>query len=407
MMWRIAWRSLLRQGRRTFLTASAMALGVAMCMAMLAFSDGMYAQMFDVMVTQKLGHVQVHHPDYPGRRLVHDTVPQETLSQARAVPGVVAGTARLSGAGLVGSAETSTGALLVGVVPDDEDAVTGIRKHVREGRFLGASPALEAVIGQELARTLKVGVGDELVVIVQSADGAMGNELLTVVGLSRSGNAAMDRSGLYVHLSDLQALLALPERAHEILLVGPSVTGSDAVASAVRTALPAEGLLIRSWSEADPPTAQMMGMQNVGAAIMIGVVFSVASLGVLNTMLMSVMERTRELGLMQALGLSPGQVTRLVLIESILLGLLSCVLGGVLGGVLDGLMVVYGVDLSGGTGASMDIQGTTLEPVVYGVVRPEGVVATLVCVFAVSILASIWPAMRAARLRPVDAMRQT
>ena len=410
MMWRIAWRSLLRQGRRTLLTASAMALGVAMCMAMLAFSDGMYAQMFDVMVTQKLGHVQLHHPDYPGRRLLHDTVPQAALAEARGADGVVAGTARLAAFGLVGSEETSTGVQLLGVAPADEDAVTGIRRHVEQGRFLGEdAPGIEAAIGDELARTLKVGVGDELVAIVQAADGSMGNELLSVVGVVHSGNAAMDRAGLYVHLADLQTLMALPEQAHEILLVGGDVGGSDAVAAAVRAALAGQAapLLIRSWSEAEPQTAQLMGMQNVGAAIMIGVVFSVASLGVLNTMLMSVMERTRELGLMQALGLSPQQVMRLVLIESVLLGVISCLLGALLGGVLDALLVVYGFDMSGGSGSAMDIQGATLDPVVHGVVRPEGVAVTLLCVFGVSVLAALWPAIRAARLRPIEAMRQT
>ena len=135
-------------------------------------------------------------------------------------------------------------------------------------------------------------------------------------------------------------------------------------------------------------------------------VFSVAALGVLNTMLMSVFERTRELGLMAALGLNPAQVMRLILTESILLAGIAVVLGGILGGALDWMLVVYGLDMSGGSSEGFSMQGMQFDPVIKGVVRPMGVVVTLACVFIVSVLAALWPAFRAARLRPVEAMRQ-
>ncbi|MFT4978155.1 MAG: putative ABC transport system permease protein [Myxococcota bacterium] len=405
-MWMIAWRNLLRQRRRTLLTASAMATGVALCMAMIALSDGIYAQLFDVMVTQKLGHVQLHHPDYPGRRQMYDTIDASLLDQTRQIDGIEGGTARLIGYGLLGSEETSSGAQLTGVVPQNEDAVNGIIGRVTEGRFISDDPAMELAIGTGLAKTLRAAVGDELVVISQAADGSMANDLVTVVGLVETGDLSIDRAGAYTHLSDLQELLALEGKAHEVFLVGSDARDSDALAETVRAAVGSDALLVQSWSQASPATAQLMGMQDVGALVMLGVVFGVAALGVLNTMLMSVFERTRELGLMQALGLQPRHVMGLVLRESLLLGLLSCAIGGAIGGVLDTLLVVYGFDMSGGTGTGFDYQGASISPVIYGVVRPEGIVLTLGSVFIVSMLAAVWPALRAARLRPVDAMRQ-
>jgi putative ABC transport system permease protein len=400
----IAWRNLWRQSRRTLITASAMAVGIALCMSMIALSDGLYAQMFDVMVTRKLGHVQVHHHDFPGRRLLYDTVPQEKFDAISATAGVTAATARLFGYGLVSSEETSAGGQIIGILPDREQSVSLLEEKLTAGRLLSGEPTLQSVIGSGLADTLEAEVGTVLVIVTQASDGSMTNELSEVVGIVRTGDEGIDRAGVYMHLSDAQALFALPDQVHEILVLGADPAQSSALASAVR-AVESEDL-VRTWVEADPTAAQMMGMQNVGSGILLGVVFSVAALGVLNTMLMSVFERTRELGLMAALGLNPAQVMRLILTESVLLAAIAVVLGGLLGAVLDGLLVVYGLDMSGSGGEGFSMQGMQFDPVIKGVVRPVGVIATLACVFIVSILAAFWPALRAARLRPVEAMRQ-
>lgn len=400
----IAWRNLWRQSRRTLITASAMAVGIALCMSMIALSDGLYAQMFDVMVTRKLGHVQVHHHDFPGRRLLYDTVPQDRFEAISTTDGVTTAAARLFGYGLASSEETSAGGQIIGILPAQEQAISKLEEKLESGVFLSGEPGLQSVIGTGLADTLKLEVGGELVIVTQASDGSMTNELSEVVGIVRTGDEGIDRGGIYMHLADAQSLFALPDQVHEIIVLGDDPTQSPALAEAVRAVEPDN--LVRTWVEADPSTAQMMGMQNVGSGILLAVVFSVAALGVLNTMLMSVFERTRELGLMAALGLNPGQVMRLILTESILLAAIAVALGGVLGGVLDGLLVVYGIDMSGGGGEGFSMQGMQFDPVIKGVVRPVGVLATLGCVFIVSVLAAFWPALRAARLRPVEAMRQ-
>ncbi|MFT5684420.1 MAG: putative ABC transport system permease protein, partial [Myxococcota bacterium] len=342
----IAWRNLWRQSRRTLITASAMAVGIALCMSMIALSDGLYAQMFDVMVTRKLGHVQVHHPDFPGRRLLYDTLPQDRFEAISSTDGVTTAAARLFGYGLVSSEETSAGGQVIGILPQQEQAISKLEEKLESGQFLSGEPSLQSVIGTGLADTLKLEVGGELVIVTQASDGSMSNELSEVIGIVRTGDEGIDRGGIYMHLTDAQDLFALPDQVHEIIVLGDDPTESDTLAGAIRTIEPDN--LVRTWVEADPSTAQMMGMQNVGSGILLAVVFSVAALGVLNTMLMSVFERTRELGLMAALGLNPAQVMRLILTESILLAAIAVALGGVLGGVLDGLLVVYGIDMSGG-----------------------------------------------------------
>ena len=152
-------------------------------------------------------------------------------------------------------------------------------------------------------------------------------------------------------------------------------------------------------------TGKMLDMQDAATWILLVIVFSVAALGIMNTMLMAVFERTAELGVLQALGMQPSQIVGLVMFETVLLGAVGVLVGGVLGGALDLYLVKVGIDL-GEFASGMNFSGMQWEPVLRGAFRWEGVVATVVVVVIVAALASIWPALRAARLRPVQAMRE-
>ncbi len=405
---RVAWRNLWRHRRRSLLTATAMGVGVAMCMAMLALTDGMFAKMFDVMVTDAIGHVQVHHPDYPATQQLHDTIPAGDALLAETVDGadgVTAATGRLFAFGLLGSEKTSAGARFMGVAPGREAAVSGVARHVEDGRWLAEDGHAEAVLGAGLADTLEAELGAELVIITQAADGSMGNALVRVVGIARTGNTAMDRGGAWLRLGELQELLALEGQLHELVLLTDDVDEIGPTARALAARPPLAALLVRPWFEANPQAAEMLGSQDVSKGIMLFIVFTVSALGVLNTMLMSVFERTRELGVLRALGLARGRLMGLVMVESVLLASLSCLGGLLLGAALDAYLVLVGIDMSAG-GEGLSFAGVTFDPVIKGVVAPGGIVLTLSCVFVVSLLASIWPALRAARLEPVEAMRQ-
>ncbi len=404
----VAWRNLWRHGRRSLITAAAMGLGMALCMFTIALTDGMYAQMFDVMVTQTLGHAQVHHPDYPAKKGLHDTVPGasalvERLDQLPQVTGV---TTRLFGFALAGGDEKSSGVRLIGVQPAREEGVTHASKRVVGGRFLADEVAQEAVLGDELMDELKLDLGKQIVVIGQSSMGAMASDLYTIVGTVHTGSTAIDRGAVYLHQADLQGFLDLPDQVHEVVVVGEDAELAPALADSILGVTDADDPpLVRTWTEADPQAAQMLGMQDASKVIMLGIVFSVAALGVLNTMLMAVFERTRELGVMRALGLTPSQLLRLVLVEAVLLTTVSAALGLVMGALLDWWVITEGINFAGPDGKGLTYQGITLDPIIRGEFDATGVVLTLVIMFGISVAAAIWPAIRAARLQPVDAMR--
>lgn len=404
----LAWRNLWRHRRRSLITAGAMALGAGFCMSVMSYTDGMYVEMARLMVDGQLGHAQVHHPDYPKKHQLQDTIPAALLADATDWDQVRAATLRLYGNALVASDDHTTGAQLIGVDPSAEEAFTHGADHLQTGAWLAEAPDHEVVLGAKLADKLGAGLGDELVVVTQASDGSLGNDLYTIKGTVMTGQTAMDRSGVWIHISDLQDLLVLPDAAHELLVQSKrGYTDAAAFTEEYKGRLGEQpDLLVQSWQEASPPTDQMFQMSAATKGVMLVFVFGLAAFGVVNTMVMSVFERTRELGVAIAVGMRPRQVVRMILLESVMLGVLAAGAGGLFGGLLDGLLVHYGLPMSTDSGGALSMGGVTFGDRLYGVINPADIVMVLVSVVVVSALASLWPAWRASRLRPVDAMRQ-
>lgn len=441
----MAWRNLWRHGRRTAITATAMAVSIGFVLGLYCFTDGTYVQMSRIMVDDTTGHVILRHPGYPASRSLTKTVGDASarIAALDALPGLRGVSYRLYGAALVAVGEKTVGAQLVGVEPARERARGATR--LVAGRELGEAPAREIVLGAGLAHTLRAELGSEAVVVTQAADGSLGNELYTVVGIASSGAAMLDRAGAWVHVDDLRSLLVLPDQVHEISLLAasegarvddPAVVGlrqaalaavggvrpvpppapgaamtagstaptTPGAAPATASAAPAAPE-VATWWEAQPMLVKMLGMSDVSGYIVLGVVFGVAGMGVLNTMLMSVFERTRELGVMKALGTRPRFLVRLVLLESLQLGLLSMAGGLVLGGLLDLYLIRVGMRFSVSDGEGFSAAGVLFDPVVKGAFRGDRVVLTAASLLVVALLAALWPALRAAGLRPVEAMR--
>ncbi|MCO4746917.1 MAG: ABC transporter permease [Proteobacteria bacterium] len=406
MIWfQIAWRNLRRQFRRSLITASAMAVSVGLCMSTICLTDGMYERLFEIMVEQQIGHVQVHHPDYPGKRSMYDGIDDAdtVLAGLEQTPGVRAVAGRLNGFGLLGGPERSSGAQLIGIDPEREAKVSQVWDRMEEGTYLQPGTSGTVILGMKLAEDLGVGLEDEVVAVTQAADGSMGNALYKVVGIFKSGDAAMDRAGAYVSMADLQELLVLEGTVHQLTVLADDADNLPPLAETLGEANPT--LLVRTWMDVSPQTHQLMGMQSASSFIILGIVFLVASFGIINTMLVSVFERTTELGVMRALGVSRPQLVGMVVAEAVLLGMLSAVGGLLLGGALDAYLVFHGLDFSESLKDGFDFQGVSLDPVMYGTVNWEPIALTIVTLISVSALASVWPAARAAWIRPVDAIR--
>ncbi len=410
-MWilvQLAWRNLWRERRRSAITAAAMAVGVSFSLVTIALMDGMFDDTFRLLVRQDIGHVQINNPEYPRSQSLYDTIPGADLllSQLDDLPRLSVATGRLYGYALLGVGDHAAGAKLRGVLPQREARATALNTKLQEGNYLGNTPNDQILLGTGLADTLHASVGDEVVAVTQAADGSLGNELYHVAGIIRTGNVVMDRAGAILHLEDLRDLLALPGSLHEITLLAQKDNQAQALAESAGE-VAGEGLLVRDWQEVNPQAKQVLALQGASTGVILAMVLSVAALGVLNTLLMSVYERTREFGVLRALGMRPRQIVGLVLLESAFLSILAMIPGLALGLAGDAFLVWKGIDLGMFMESdSWSWMGVALPPVFHGVVKPEGIIATMVGLVVVALFSALWPALRAASLKPVDAMRQ-
>lgn len=262
------------------------------------------------------------------------------------------------------------------------------------------------ILGASLARVLGVNVGDELFLSAQAKDGSAEGIRARVAGIFRTGTTGYDRVRVYLHVADLGRLVHLEGRFHEIAALATSPDDAPLVAARLRETLAPRGAEVRAWSELRPDILRMLDLNRAGGVLLAVIVFIVASLGVVNTMLMAVLERTRELGVLKAIGMSSGRLFAMIVTETAFLAVLGASAGTLLGLGLDLYLVRYGVDL-GFITQGVSFAGVGMQPVVYGAVTPGGVLWPVAILSLVCVLASVYPALRAARMQPAVGMRET
>jgi ABC-type lipoprotein release transport system permease subunit len=403
--WKIAFRNIARKKRRTLLTVSAVSLGLAALIFIWGYVDGMNQQMIDNATGYFTGDLQVQAKGFQQSRDPELAIwePGPVVRLLRQTDGVEAVTARVELPALLGVGENSSGALLVGVDPDTETAVTRIHEAISLGRYLRGSDGEVIVLGDELASRLKVSVNDTVLVLVQTAYGSIGAGLFEVVGIIRTGTKTVDATLAFVPLATAQDLYALDSGVTGLVARLADKKGSRLLADRLAQKLDSETLQVLDWRELLPDLVSMVAFHDSFTYVVMIIVFTVVAIGVTNTILMAVVERTREFGILMALGMRPLQVVRLVLYESLILGLVGVVLGGALGLLVTLYFKRVGLDFSAYIAAVQTMAGLTA--VVYPMIDSAHLSFSVGLVLAFSVLASIYPASRAARLDPVVAIR--
>lgn len=410
----IAWRNLWRKPRRTLITMAAIAFGYTMLLLFACQLEGLSQQMIESGTRLGLSHIQVHAPGYYPDRSIYKTLGEREgtdVSQLLAVitsdPRVRTASPRVYGYGLVSSAAQSAGAEILGVVPSQEQRITALHTRVVGGSYLTEQMPKGVVVGEKLANSIGAGVGSEVILVTQAADGSMGNDLYTVVGIFRTGLEAMDRGLVLMPLSSLQELLSLaPGRIHEVGVTTSNLAEATAVASALEVQLSKTlPVRVRAWPELSPELADFVRLNRGTTSIIFFIVFLVAVIGVMNTMLMAVFERTRELGVLMALGVRPIQVVGLILAEAGGLVVVSLVLGGGIGAPLLWYLQAHGLDLRSLVG-EISMGGAVVNPLWYGRQDFPTYGRAALGLAGVALVSALYPALRAARFRPVEAIRK-
>ena len=406
MMISLAFRNLWRNRRRTLLTLSAMVVSAALLILSLGVFSGMIDDMLTTTTQLYYGHLVVAAPGYHTHRDLHAHLPEGTadLPVLASLEGLLGRTPRLRAFGLLSAAASSQPVEILGVDPLREPGVTSLHRQLVAGRYLKPGEQGVVVIGSTLAKKLGATVGSEVVVVTQAADGSIGNDLLTVRGIFTTGDSRHDGRLAIAHLAWLQQLLVLDGRIHEVAMAVADPMHAFAVADRLNRVLP-DGVKARDWGELLPEMREVIASFDVSRLIVVGILYFATALGILNTCFMSVMERTREFGLLLASGMRPWGIRRLVLLETLFLALFGSALGLLGGLLLTWYMQAIGIDLSG-TITPITYAGSTILPRLRAVFVGANIFLPAVILVAVALVAGFLPANRAARLDPVAALRE-
>lgn len=401
---RLAWRNLWRHSRRTWLTASAIAFATMLLVFMITLQLGSYDMMIDTTLRVYTGQMQVQRLGYKDKRQMRTTVPAaaQLAERLREATGLDAVAVRAQGFALASSAERSYGVPVIGVQPEFERGVSTLPHLVKAGRYLSNSRAQELVLGSALARNLKIALGDELTLLGSAKDGSVAATVLPVVGFFESGNPELDRRLVMMPLATFQEVFAMGDDAHAIVISGPnyeSIPRTNATVSALIADRPE--LTVLDWDELVPGVKQLIQTDMVQNWITYIALIVIVTLSIMNTFLMNVLERTREYGIMLALGASPRQLGILVMLESVFLTLLGLAIGIVVGG---GIAVYYHF-----TGFSFPgMEEIYAQFGLPGVIHPKLSFASFTLgpavIFVFTVLAALNPAMRIRKLQPVEAI---
>lgn len=401
---RLAWRNVWRHRRRTFLIA----IGMGVTMSLLVMYDGLiggFEQAIYGNAIQLLGgNIQIHAPGYGGKAgrkpLLALDDPDAVVQAAESHPDVVAASKRIVTDGLVTNREGAFAITIVGVETDKEGKITPVSSNISSGRYLLPDDADAIVIGRGLANAMEIEVGDRITMVGNTTHEQTRQRTMTVIGIYDVGVPSVEKGTIYISLAEAQNLFGLEGQVTEVVISLKQIGLEPGVMNAIETSAP--GYEIESWETSIPDLKKTMDMKT-GVMSVFGVfMLGIAAIGILNLLMMAVFERTREIGVIGALGLKPREITILFLMEGILIGLMGAAFGAVLGTAINGILGVYGLDYS--QFADLTEYTALISGSIYPQLVPLKVFKHAFTVAVIAALAALYPAIEASRREPAEAL---
>lgn len=423
---RLAWRSFIRHRRRSAITVTAIALGLAMMIAFVGIADDGHARMADMGIRLGSGHVVVQGKGYQDEQTLTHRIddPSAILASARALPHVQYAVPRISASGLIKAAERSRAVLVSGVdskleplandLASDAARVAGDYLRPRAEMEFKNGPA-DIYVGTDLAESLGVAPGERVVLTVSPVgDSRPASAAFVVRGIFKSGVTELDGGAVQIPLGEAQKLLGLGTGVTQIGVLLTDERHTEAATAGLMAAISRSGseagaggdVEVLSWKVALRELYEALVIDDMSLYLMMAIIFIIVGIGIFNTVLMSVAERTREFGVMMAVGTSRGRVFSIIFAEALVLAIVSACLGLALGLGIHALVGHYGIDVGAMAGGEdYEFAGIAFSGRIYSTLTPWIVTKWTLVVMGIVMLSAAYPALRATRLQPVEAMR--
>ncbi|WP_293677199.1 FtsX-like permease family protein [uncultured Phenylobacterium sp.] len=404
MLVALAWRNLWRRPQRTILSLLSIALVSTLLVCVVSFQTAVYGVMKETTLRIFTGYAQLQPLGYADDPGLERTIarPEDLAREATMIDGVTAAAPRVNGFAILANGERSYGAAVVGVDPASEAQISSIGSMIREGRYLAPGDSDAAILGDILARNLGVTVGSKVTVLGSGRDGSVSADVLRVVGIYHSGIPELDRSILEMPLARAQETFAMSGFANTIALGGATLEGVNNAMPALQELARKQGVIVRDWGSMEPAMRDGITLKIATSMMFFLTLVVVVAFIILNTLLMSVLERTREFGMLLAVGMQPHMIGRMVWIELVGLALVGCGAGLAIGGGITLWLQHQGVLIPGMADL---LSQFGLPPRLYPALSPLSALIGPGAIFVAILIGGIVPYLRVARLTPALAMR--
>jgi ABC-type lipoprotein release transport system permease subunit len=402
MMLKIAWRNIWRNRVRSLVVIGSIMVGMVAASFLMAFYTSIIEQRIDNVINSEVSHIQFHHPefreDYESKFFFESE--SEILDSLASIAKVKSYASRAITTGMIASSNGSIGGQIIGVDPEDEQILIGLDQHLKDGEYLSNEGRNPLYISESMAEDLNLKVRSKVVITFQDISGEIVSGSFRVCGIYRSGNAMFDERYLFVRKNDLQGLLGASV-VHEIAVLLNSHEDVDAMTERLSHNFSSYEVL--NWVDISPGMNYMISAMDETLRIIVWIILLALGFGIINTMLMAVLERYKEIGMLMAIGMTRLKVFTMVVLETIYLTMI----GGPLGLLIGFLIIEYfgknGIDLSV---MSEAMESLGYDTVIYTKLSSAYYMEVLVNIMVLAILASIYPARKAIKLNPVEAIRK-
>lgn len=403
MLFSLSWRNVWRNKLRSTIMIAAIALGICAGVFSAAFYKGMMVQRMEKVINTEISHIQIHHHNFRQSNDITEIIEGSNAlaEKIRTIPGIRGVSERLIIFSMIASAETGSGVRIQGVDPSNEKLTTNLHEKLIEGNYFEEKRRNPVLVGQKLAEKLKVKLGSKVVITLQDMENNITAGAFRIVGIFNSVNNAYDEANVFVRVSDLRKLMNIPANAsHEIAILADDFEQVDNLKDKISSMSGRQEVL--SWKDISPEMSYYTEFMDFYMYIFIVIILFALLFGIINTMLMAVMERAKEIGMLMAVGMNKLRVFIMIMIETVLLSITGGLVGVFIGYVISKYYETKAIDLSVWGQAYEDLG---YDPFVYTIIESKWLVIIPILVIITGLIAAIYPAIKALSNDPAEALR--
>ncbi len=405
MIFSISWKNVWRSKTRSMVVILAVALGLFGTIFMIALMNGMVNQKVDASISNEISNIQIHNPKFLEDKSIEYIMNDgdQILKEVESTEGVAAACRRIKTTAMVSTANSGNGIMINGIIPEQEKKVTDIYKTIVSGNYFEktyrSTPTM--IISKNLSNKLKADVGSKIVLTIQSTSGEITYGLYRVVGIYKTANSMFDEMNVFVENKSLVSLIGVkPEQASEIAVRLDNNNLTEAMTLELKKKF--SSLSVMSWKELDPAVVAIVALLNQFNYFMIAIIMIALTFVIVNAMLMAILERTRELGMLMAIGMNKKKIFLMVMMETIFMSVTGAILGIILSVITIALTQRVGINFAA-VAEGMEAMG--YSALIYPTVQTAFYVIIGIIVIITATIASIWPARKALKLQPAEAVR--